>query len=58
MRKRLQAKKHVITSFAVSLCVFTEIAYKMWKFVDILEQSLSQNRLYATFKFVDLFTIN
>ena len=40
-------------------CVlFTEIADTMRKFVDILEQSLSQTRLCAIFKFIDWFTIN
>ena len=58
MRNRLHAKKHVIPSFPVLLCFFTEIANKKRKFVDILEQSLSQTRLCAIFKFVDWFTIN
>ena len=50
--------KSMIASFPLLLCLFTEIANKKQKFVDILEQSLSQTRLCAIFKFVDWFTIN
>ena len=42
--------------FTVSF--FTEIANKKRKFVDSLEQSLSQTRLCAISKFVDWFTVN
>ena len=48
--------KSMTASFTVSF--FTEIAKKKWKFVDILEQSLSQTRLCAIFEFVDWFIIN
>ena len=49
MRKRLHAKKYVIANFAVLLCFITVLANKMPKFVNILEQSLSQTRLCAIF---------
>ena len=52
MRKRLHAKKSVSSLVILFYCVFfTEIANKKQKFVDILEQSLSQTRLCAIFKF-------
>ena len=43
-------QKSMATLVLLFYCVFfTEMANKMGKFVDILEQSLSQTCLYATF---------